>query len=405
MNTDAFSDRPQGLLLTDNCPRCDLPLVQEHDEHGLYWSCPQCGGRLVTLAVLRKTVLTGAVDLLWHEALTLHDVPGCDCPLCHYPMQIVRSAGGKSAVLVDVCSRCTVIWFDAKEYQAFPLVGDGQPPPVLPQDAREAIAMLKVQQLAQMQRDTVSDGPDEKWKIIPATLGIPVEIGDPVSQTVPWLTWSLAILVSLVSGYVLSHAPWALRTFGFIPAQAERYNGLTFLTPFFLHAGLFHLFSNMYFLLVFGNNVEDYLGRLRYVLLLVVATCAGNLAHLLGNPSSTLPCIGASGGIAGVITCYALAFPNARFAVLFRFRWVNFPAYGMVLFWVLLQGVGVWQQLHGYSNVAALAHLGGAAAGVLCWLIWRKSPTTALDYWQRLRQQTPEEQPHAPTAAPRSGRG
>jgi len=77
-----------------------------------------------------------------------------------------------------------------------------------------------------------------------------------------------------------------------------------------------------------------------------------------------------------VIAFYALKFPHARLGFLFRyflyFRWIHIPAWGALVLWLLLQGVGAFQQVSGYSNVSSLAHLGGAAAGFLVWLKWRK---------------------------------
>ncbi|MBN2580806.1 MAG: rhomboid family intramembrane serine protease, partial [Pirellulales bacterium] len=167
----------------------------------------------------------------------------------------------------------------------------------------------------------------------------------------------------------------AVEAYGMIPAQLGRHGGITLVTSFFLHAGLFHLIGNVYFLLVFGDNVESDLGRWAYLALLVAAALLGDLLHILGNRHSTVPCIGASGGISGVITYYALRFPKARLGFLFWFwfyiRWIHVPAYVALIFWFALQLLFVVHQQLGVGNVAALAHLGGAAVGVVAWLLWR----------------------------------
>ena len=202
------------------------------------------------------------------------------------------------------------------------------------------------------------------------------EVDAPETQNAPWATWGLVAAVCAISLYVLFAAPETLNTFAFIPAQAARFGGLTFLTAFFLHGGIVHLLGNMYFLLVFGNNVEDRMGRGQYLLLIALATFFGNLTHLLGDPRSSMPCIGASGGIAGIMTFYAWAFPQVRlafvFAYMLRFQWINLPAWGFILFWIGLQVIGAWQQVQGFTNVSALAHLGGAATGVVFWLLLRR---------------------------------
>ena len=164
----------------------------------------------------------------------------------------------------------------------------------------------------------------------------------------------------------------AVHNFGLIPDLAWRYGGLTFVTAFFLHAGWGHLLGNAYFLLIFGDNVEDYLGRCRYTLLLLAATIGGGLVHVLWEPRSDISLVGASGGISGIITFYALQFPHARIGFLVRFRWDTIPVWGGLLLWALMQAVGAWLQIMGSSDVSSLGHLGGAAVGVVCWLSWRK---------------------------------
>jgi membrane associated rhomboid family serine protease len=102
----------------------------------------------------------------------------------------------------------------------------------------------------------------------------------------------------------------------------------------------------------------------------------GALVHLLFDPESSRPCIGASGGISGVIMFYALQYPQARLGlnVWIRWmpRWIEIPAWGAMALWLGLQILILIQQRMGTSNVAATAHLGGALAGFLAWILWRR---------------------------------
>lgn len=356
------------------CPNCGTQLVRKQDQAGLSWHCPACNGQAVTVAMLRKTVLRDAINEVWQAAVTQHATPGRPCPECGHRMVEVESTAGIIPVKVDVCCGCTLVWFDKNEHEILPEL-----PPVpaakeaeLPQEAREAFAIAKVQAMAERaRREASNDPPPQWWAIFPALLGMPVESDAPSTLDTPWATWVLAALTTFISITVMVEAPDAIHKYGMIPSQAFRYGGLTLITSFFLHGGLIHLIGNMYFLLVVGDNVEDALGVGRYFFLLLCATLIGNCAHIFGNVGSTVPCIGASGGIAGLLTYYALAYPQARFALLIRFGWLNIPAYGLVLLWVLLQVVGVWQQINGFSNVSALAHLGGAATGLIFWILWR----------------------------------
>jgi membrane associated rhomboid family serine protease len=98
----------------------------------------------------------------------------------------------------------------------------------------------------------------------------------------------------------------------------------------------------------------------------------------MADPRGAVPCIGASGGISGLIAFYALKFPHARLGILFRyyyvyFKWIQFPAWVAFILWILLQFWGAYKQIAGFSNVSALAHLGGTALGVLLWAVWKKT--------------------------------
>jgi membrane associated rhomboid family serine protease len=112
--------------------------------------------------------------------------------------------------------------------------------------------------------------------------------------------------------FTLSNLHQIVMQFGLVPAELWRDGGITLITSFFLHGDLFHLIGNAYFLLIFGDNVEDQLGRWRYALVVLLAALAGDLLHVAADPRDTVPCIGASGGISGVIVFYALKFPQAR---------------------------------------------------------------------------------------------
>jgi len=134
----------------------------------------------------------------------------------------------------------------------------------------------------------------------------------------------------------------------------------------------------MYFLLAFGHAVENFLRPLRYLALIALAAFIGDLAHIALDPRSQIPCIGASGGIAGVITFYALNFPRMRLAFLMRwgfiwFRWIRLPAWFVFVLWILFQIIGTLEQKAGMSSVSSAAHLGGAAVGLAAWFVWRKS--------------------------------
>lgn len=365
-----------GFELT--CPRCNLPLKQVQMSGRIFWGCDTCGGRAVTVELLRRTFTPESINPLWLHALRSEGTRGLLCPSCRKPMLEV-ALSEDAEVAVDVCQHCHFVWFDAHEIDR--LVARPLPvaAPALSQEAREQIALAKVKLLAEEARgsDFDSAAPDERWKQIAGFFGMPVEFDAPAEERTPWATWLLTAAIIVTSLFALTSLREIVERFGLIPAQATRLGGLTFVTSFFLHAGIIHLVGNMYFLLVFGDNVENFLRPFRYLALIALAAFVGDLAHIGLDLHSQTPCIGASGGIAGVITFYALQFPQVRLAFLMRwgfawFRWIRLPAWFVFVLWILFQLIGAWEQKAGISSVSAVAHLGGAAVGFVLWLFWRK---------------------------------
>ncbi|HEX5490579.1 MAG TPA: rhomboid family intramembrane serine protease [Candidatus Udaeobacter sp.] len=363
------------------CPRCNLPLNEVRTSGGILYGCNVCGGRAVTIELLRKRFTPESINPLWLHAMRGKGRAGCPCPLCRQTMIGVALSDG-TEIYVDVCQRCHFVWFDAHEVDTL-VPRQPEPTPVaaeLPQKAREMLAMAEVERLSKQAEgpDFDSAGPDESWKQIAAFLGMPVEFDESEEQRKPWATWLLSAVIICASLLAFLNLRELVQRFGLIPAQATRLDGLTFVTSFFLHAGVIHLTGNLYFLLAFGHAVENFLRPLRYLTLIALAAFIGDLAHIALDPRSQIPCIGASGGIAGVITFYALNFPRMRLAFLMRwgwvwFRWIRLPAWFVFVLWFLFQIIGTLEQKAGMSSVSSAAHLGGAAVGILAWLVWRKS--------------------------------
>ncbi|MGA9521120.1 MAG: rhomboid family intramembrane serine protease [Myxococcaceae bacterium] len=154
----------------------------------------------------------------------------------------------------------------------------------------------------------------------------------------------------------------------------EPINLLTPLTSMFLHGGWGHLLGNGLFLWVFGNNVEDSMGRLRFPIFYVLCGLVAAFAHVLVDPASPVPTVGASGAISGVLGAYLVLYPRVRvnlLVILFIFiRIIPVPAWMMLLWWIGLQVISGLPQLTAEgagptSGVAFWAHIGGFVAGVV----------------------------------------
>jgi membrane associated rhomboid family serine protease len=148
---------------------------------------------------------------------------------------------------------------------------------------------------------------------------------------------------------------------------------LTILTAMFMHGGLLHIAGNMLFLWVFGNNIEDSMGRARFVVFYLLGGIAALVAQVLVNPDATTPTIGASGAVAGVLGAYALLYPRARVVtlliIIFFITFVELPALLVLGLWFLLQvfygATELTQPVTQGGGVAYFAHIGGFLFGLL----------------------------------------
>jgi len=148
---------------------------------------------------------------------------------------------------------------------------------------------------------------------------------------------------------------------------------LTILTSMFMHGGLLHILGNMLFLWIFGNNVEDSMGRPRFVVFYLLGGVAALLAQTLFNPDAAVPTIGASGAVAAVLGGYALLYPRARVVtlilIIFFITVLELPALLVLGLWFVLQlfyaGAEFAQPVSGEGGVAYFAHIGGFLIGML----------------------------------------
>jgi membrane associated rhomboid family serine protease len=143
---------------------------------------------------------------------------------------------------------------------------------------------------------------------------------------------------------------------------------LTLLTSMFMHGGLAHIFGNMLYLWIFGDNLEDRMGHLRYLVFYLVCGFAADMSHVLTNMHSLVPSLGASGAISGVLGGYILLFPNRQVrAIVFRFL-TTIPAWAAIGIWFVFQlinGLGLLGQgSQEGGGVAYAAHVGGFIAGL-----------------------------------------
>jgi membrane associated rhomboid family serine protease len=160
------------------------------------------------------------------------------------------------------------------------------------------------------------------------------------------------------------------------PGVAEVPSWATLLTSMFLHGGWMHLLGNMLFLWIFGDNVEDSMGHVRYLVFYLLCGVLAALVHALSDPRSEIPVVGASGAISGVLGAYLVLHPRARLLVLaMSVIPLRLPAFVVLGLWIVMQFAG----LGGQSDIAFLAHIAGFIAGAALIVPFRRRGLPLLD--------------------------
>ncbi len=217
---------------------------------------------------------------------------------------------------------------------------------------------------------------------------IPIRDENP-SGTFPYVTLGLIAANVLVFLYELSlgpEAPALIRTYGLVPASLWGSSGgahpevatgaspaFTIFSSMFLHGDLWHLLGNMWFLWLFGDNIEDRVGHVGFIFFYLICGVGASAAHVLFTGPSPIPMVGASGAIAGVLGAYLVCFPRAKVLTVVPFYFLFFirlPAFIFLLFWLVIQVSGVLSTNSG--GIAWWAHIGGFALGAALVVLWPK---------------------------------
>ena len=213
------------------------------------------------------------------------------------------------------------------------------------------------------------------------------------SRTTPIVTFSLIIANALAFLYQVSLSPTAgaslVHTFGMQPSYLSSHllgaSSATLVTAMFFHLGWTHLIGNLLFLWIFGNNVEDRFGHLRFLAFYLLAGMGANLIQVWHTPNLADPVIGASGAIAAVMGAYLVLFPKSRVVMLiwlvFYVDFVEIPAVLFLGFWFLFQFAGGLGPGAVLSGIAFAAHIGGFAIGALSGRLLARPERIAVSWW------------------------
>jgi rhomboid family protein len=207
------------------------------------------------------------------------------------------------------------------------------------------------------------------------------------SRTTPYITVTIILLNAVAWLFEISLPQNDLNQFlyvyGVVPAQ---FTWPTLITSMFLHGGWMHVIGNMWYLWIFGDNVEDRLGHAGYIIFYLLCGIVAAFGQIVIDPTSTLPTIGASGAIAGVMGAYFVLYPRSRVLTLVPLIlwWEMFelPAIVLLGFWFLMQlfsaagSIAVTAGTHGSGGVAFMAHVAGFVFGGVSMVVLRRQPSS-----------------------------
>ena len=194
----------------------------------------------------------------------------------------------------------------------------------------------------------------------------------------PYITYLLIVLNIIVFLIELNSDEAFIVQWAFVPTRFlanPTTDFLTLFTSMFMHAGLLHIGSNMLYLLIFGDNVEDNFGHLKFLLFYLICGLAATTAQLAFSLDSSIPNLGASGAIAGALGAYILLFPKKRVHVLAGRGIIPVPALIVIGFWFILQlfsGIGSLYYSTDTGGIAYMAHIGGFVAGLVLAFIFKR---------------------------------
>lgn len=343
------------------CPRCTFTLAPRKHAGVVVELCPRCHGSFLDVGDAKHTLGANAEVASWERshAAQLIGRSQLSCPHGHgrmtaYAVQSPPQSGQN--IEVEVCPTCTGMWLDAWEATRLQ-----QATRTLAPRADGASALP----LDQARNDGVG------WYLFGLITGMPVEEYNP-RRRFPWMG---ALLIAACTAAFLLELSWAasgridefIRTWGAVPkTMLAGGQPLAAVTHMFLHGGVAHLVGNMYFLYTFGDNIEDRVGRWRFLGLYLAFGVAALIAQTLASVGSEVPMVGASGAISGLMGAYLALFPRARMYQVFFFFRFRVPAWAYLGLWMLMQSFAGWNAIYTRTDggVAWFAHIGGFCAGV-----------------------------------------
>ncbi len=355
------------------CPHCQVALKRRTTKGIFQYYCPSCLGFAVHFGGLANLMDARAVKLIRNSSNEALDgkVP---CSHCTKLMKVVYS--GEAAIELDICRRCNLLWLDTGEWDDI----QKQDPPRSAPDHESVLrgrVLLKLEEAKRASNQILGFEPIDLarlqvWEMAAATMGLPVQERRPHFSELPWITLFLIPICILTSILGFRNMDWVAANLSYQSDSLFSFDLLTMFTSFFVHSDWINLGSNMYFLWVFGVNVEEHISKGTYAHLLVWSTISGELVFSWLRPD--IPLIGTSGAISGLIAFYLLRFPHRRFFLRFYFGAFAVPGWVLGCLFYFKDIIAVFAEIGDRSPVASFSQLGGAVVGVAFALFYKPSP-------------------------------
>ncbi len=339
----------------------------------VYYGCTNCAGHMIHFNPLKK--LIGETDFAELLKVSEHAPKALrPCPSCDKKLRALVHTEGQLHMELDVCMTCQLLWLDQGEIIDFKNLKASR--------LKVQMSPARLESYNEDLKTTLQDdpdnvffsdvGPSQSWKWLPALVGLPIEMKPSLLKIVPIITYFLSALVMAI---FLASRDWGIDqtalAWGFVPAEPFRNLGLTFLSSFFLHIGFLHILGNLYFLMTFGDDVEQDIGGFTYLCLIFFAHIGGVVLHALLVGAVPTPLVGASAGVFGVLSYYMVRFPNTKVGVLFLLvifpYWIRIAAKWLFLLKIAYEIaiIAFFNNANGSGGVAHAAHLGGAIVGIV----------------------------------------
>ena len=344
------------------CPRCSFrPLSVTKVGNVEVDHCRRCGGSFLESGEIEQ-VFGGAVSPESLAASGDGQVIGpsrMPCPHHGVGMTALRVDLAGQTVVIDICPQGNGVWLDARE--------------------GSALHALRAQQ--RELREANPKKPGIRAYLFQLLTTMPLEVWNPTRRK-PVATWTLiGVLIAVFVGQVIGMASGdgfgdpITNNLALVP-EGMMARPWTLLTYAFLHGSVLHLLGNLYFLWLFGDNIEDEVGRSRYLFIAAVTGIIGGLAHALMAGMPDVPLVGASGAIAGLMGAYLVLFPRVKVWMVILFIRFRMSVWIYLAVWIGLQVLNLFLA---ESLVAWWAHIGGFASGMVFGLMIRKSTLRRLE--------------------------